>query len=69
MKSRKWMLLFFEPTIIAETNITHLQSPLSLYLMLIYERLTQRRTNYFATLQHSIGGKEGNKNTKVDKTS
>ena len=69
MKSRKWMLLFFETTIVAETNITLLQSPLSLHLMLIYERLTQRRTNFFATLQHSIVGKEGNKNIRVDKTS
>ena len=34
--------------------------------MLINERLTQRETEFFATLQHSIGGQEDNKNIKVD---
>ena len=60
------MLLFFEPTVVAKMNVTLLQSPLSLYLMLIYERLTQQGTNVFATLQHRIEGKEDNKNIKVD---
>ena len=45
--------LFFEPTIVAKTNVTLKQSsPFSLHLMLIYERLTQRGTKFFATLQH-----------------
>ena len=66
MKSRKWMFLFFEPTIVAKTNVTLLQSPLSLHLMVIYERLTQRGTEFFATLQHWIWDKEDNKNIKVD---
>ena len=34
--------------------------------MLINERLTQRETEFFATLQHRIGGSEDNKNIKVD---
>ena len=34
--------------------------------MLINERLTQWETEFFATLQHWIGGKEDNKNIKVD---
>ena len=60
------MLLFFEPAIVAKTNVTLLQSPLPLHFMLIYERLTQRGTGFFATLQHRIGAKEDNKNIKVD---
>ena len=40
LKSRKWMVLFFEPTILAKANVTLPQSPLSLPLMLMYERLT-----------------------------
>ena len=66
MKSRKWMLLFFEPTIVAKRNVTLLQSLLSLHLMLIYERLTQRGIEFFAILQHFIVGKEDNKNIEVD---
>ena len=66
MKSRKWMLLFFEPTIVAKRNVTLLQSLLSLHLMLIYERLTQRGIEFFAILQHLIVGKEDNKNIEVD---
>ena len=38
----------------------------SLYLMLINERVTQRETEVFATLQHWIWGKEDNKNIKAD---
>ena len=34
--------------------------------MLINERLMQPETEFFATLQHGIGGKEDNKNIKVD---
>ena len=52
MKSRKWMLLFFETTDMAKTNVTLLQYTLSLHLMLIYEGLTQRGIKFFATLQH-----------------
>ena len=45
--------LFFEPTIVAKTNVTLMEScPLSLHLMLIFERMTQRGTKFFATLQH-----------------
>ena len=64
------MLLFFEPTIAAKMNVTLLQSAplLSLHLMLIYERLTQRATGFLAILQHLIEGKEDSKNIKVDFT-
>ena len=50
----------------AKTNVALLQSPLSLHLMLIYEQLTQQGTKFFATQQHWVGGKEDNKNIKVD---
>ena len=48
------MFSFFEPTVVAKANLTLLQSPLSLHLMLMYERLTQRGTegDFFATLEH-----------------
>ena len=60
------MLLFFEPLIVAKKNVMLLESllPLSLHLMLIYERLMQRKTEFFATLQHLVGVKEDNKNVK-----
>ena len=58
--------MLFEPTIVAKMNVTLLQSPLSLYLMLTYERLMQQGTKFFATLQHGIEEKEDNKNIKVD---
>ena len=62
------VFFFFEPTIVAKTNVTVLQSPFPFFLhwMLINERLKQRETKFFATLQHWIGGKEDNKNIKVD---
>ena len=61
------MFLFFEPTIVIKTNETVLQSP-SLFIqwMLINEKLTQRDTEFFATLQHWTGSKEVNKNIKAD---
>ena len=40
--------------------------PFSLLSMLINERMTQRETEFSATLQHWIGGKEDNKNVNVD---
>ena len=49
-----------------ENDCALLQSPLSLYLMLIFEQLTQRKISFFANLQHWIEGKEDNKNIKVD---
>ena len=60
------MLLFFEPLIVAKKNVMLLESPLplSLHLMLIYERLMQRKTEFFAALQHLVGVKEDNKNVK-----
>ena len=62
------MLLFFEPTIVAKTNVTLPQSPpLSLHLMLIYERLTQRVTEYLLLCNIELGvKKDNNKNIKVD---
>ena len=60
------MVLFFELTVMAKTNVTLLQSTLFLHLMLIYEGLTQRGIKFFATLQHWTQGKEDNKNIKVD---
>ena len=62
------MLLFFETLIVAKKNVMLLESPLplSLHLMLIYERLTQQKTEFFATLQHLVGVKEDNKNVKKD---
>ena len=50
----------------AKKNVTLLQSLLSLHLMLIYERLTQRGIEFFAILQHLIVGKQDNKNIEVD---
>ena len=41
LKSRKWMFLFFVPTIVAKTNVTS-AIPYSLHSMLVDERLTQR---------------------------
>ena len=60
------MLFFFETTFVAKTNVNASTIPSLLHLMLIYEQLTQRGTKFFATLQHWIGGKEDNKNIKVD---
>ena len=40
--------------------------PLSLHSMLINERMTQRKTEFSATLQAWIEGKEDNKNIKAD---
>ena len=57
---------FFEPIIVAKTNATLLQSPLSLHIILIFERLMHWGTKFFATLQDWIGGKDDNKNIKVD---
>ena len=51
------MFFFAEPTIVAKTNVTILQSPLSIHLMLLYERPTQRRTEFFAILQIELGVK------------
>ena len=58
------MFLFFEPTIVVKTNEKVLQS-FSLHWMLINEWLSKGETEFSATLQHWIGGKEVN-NIKAD---
>ena len=68
LKSRKWMFLTFEPTIVAKTNVTVLQSPSTFIQRTTVNDWTADEwdTELFATLQHWIGGKEDNKNIKVD---
>ena len=57
------MFLFFKPTVVAKTNVTVLQSFLPSFNV---DQWTTDAARFFATLQHWIGGKEDNKNIKVD---
>ena len=62
------MFLTFEPTIVAKTNVMVLQSPSTfIQWTTVNDWMTDEwDTELFATLQHWIGGKEDNKNIKVD---